>query len=239
MNLSRFNQRPIGAASWILAALLTGCVPVPYRPDAKVVHAPPRPGESDDVMLTSCRRHWPDSVAASIAHAEPRVVRVDPGSFLAAAFPDGDRSLSRLMLRDAESLRILPADYVLILRQPSFEKIDDSGMGATPVFPFVIGYERQRSMERAPAMLLELADLHNSDRFSIESRYSEVTTGFVYGFSTVALPDGAVRRSLTSEVVRILERNQPTGPVRLVVLESSPLDPPPGACRGQTGVQPS
>jgi hypothetical protein len=200
----------------VLAVYLAGCVPIPYRPSTTVSQNTPSSEESMEVVVPIGENPWVDSVATSIAKKEPRIVRVDSNAFLTAADPGEHRMLS---LRELNPTPPSLADFALLVGAPDNKTLSDIGAAAPFFFmPVIVGYEKAKKVETVPAVLIALGGNREVIPLSIESRYSEVTAGLVYGIMTIPLPESAVRLGLTKEVIRLLAREQPTGPIRLVVL---------------------
>ena len=76
----------------------------------------------------------------------------------------------------------------------------------------------QDQLETLQAVFVNLGSDDEPTHFTIESRYSETTAGVLVGFGTVARPQTAVKLGLTTEVIRLLAKDQPAGSIRLLVL---------------------
>jgi hypothetical protein len=212
---------PTGVAA-VLAMLVSGCVPLPYRPAATVSHAPIKADAAAAITLSSDPKAvMLDSLAKSIRHAEPRVVLVDSRQYLTNVLPRGSGTLSDVLnaSRDAAPL-LLTADYVLCVGAPSNRRLHDTGAAAPfPYFPvFWVGYEKVQRRASLSASFVDLRDPQAADSLLIASTYSEVIAGLAYGVATVAMPEAALRNALAADVAHTLATAHPTGAIRLVVL---------------------
>jgi hypothetical protein len=216
MSIARLLKSLSIVSLWVLCGCVAGCltIPIPFRPGSSVLLSPGTNEESDFELRAD--KHWPwgESLGKTIAHRDQRIVIVDPEEFLTAMFPDGNHTLSQLLLgRDPDSHQST-ADCILFVGSPHDAKPKDAGVG-----PFLLGYAQTKRAESAAAILLNLRNDREPMRFSIESHYAQTTAGVgIVGVATIGVPENAVRRGVTSEVIRLLAREQPSGLIRLVVL---------------------
>jgi hypothetical protein len=220
----------------ILAGMLAGCVPVPFRPSAAVTHTAVTTDETATRVEVARKNSEARSVATAIQHDEPRVQLIDPAAiFVRLGDPNGAK-LGALMIAAHEGDQALAADYVLSVGEPTYRQLHDTGAAAPFLFmPSMIGYEKIQSQEVLPAILLDLRDPQAFQVLCASSTYSEVATGLVYGVMTIAMPEPALRNSLAREVAHTVAAAQPEGPIRLLVVsqerpskDAASLRPTPG-----------
>ena len=208
-----------------LGALTSACVPVPYRPSAKVSHAPIQAEEAAAIRLSAgATRAWPQALARSIQKAEPRVVVLDGTQYASSVLTPGNDTLSGVLSAMAEvPSPPFDADYLLCVGTPQHRKLHDTGLAEPFVyFPaFWVGYEKVQSLDTLRASLVDLRHPQQADGLLAASAYTEVIAALVYGVGTIAMPEPALRKALAEEVAHTLASRHPSGPIRLVVVAQS------------------
>jgi len=215
-----------GAAAAGLIVLLGGissaCVPVPYRPSAKVNHGPIQTDEAAAIRLRAePARGWPTAIAKSIQEVEPRVVVLDGLQYAGSVLTPGGDTLSGVLAAMAESSSpVLDADYLLCVGTPKHRQLHDTGLAAPFVlFPaFWVGYEKVQSLDTLPASLVDLHHPQQAEGLLAASAYTEVIAALVYGVGTIAMPEPALRKALAEEVAHRLANGHPSGPIRVIVV---------------------
>jgi|SRR5277367_1134987 len=205
-----------------LAALLGGCVPMPYKPSAAVGHSQIPAVDAAATSVSSpcgCANNEPEVVGKSIQKAEPRIVLIDSAAFLHDALPNA-RTLADVMTAVQAGLPApVAADFLLSVGRPINKKLHDTGAAAPFFFvPVIVGYEKTQSLETLSASFMDLQKPEAPEKLFVTSNYTEVAAGLVYGFMTMAMPEVAVRQALVRDVAQTLAKAQPEGPIRLVVL---------------------
>jgi hypothetical protein len=204
----------------LLALLLSGCVPIPYKPGASVSHQPVTAEESAAITLSARDFGMREPLSKSIQHAEPRITVIDGNRYSLSA---GHGTLAEVLAgRDASSAspEAPEADYVLCVGAPVYRQLHDTGVAAPfPYFPVIwVGYEKVQSRESLVATLVDLHAPTPADELLVSSTYSEVIAALVYGVATVAMPQTALRDALAKEVAHTIGSAHPAGPIRLLVL---------------------
>jgi hypothetical protein len=224
LRVGRLHDVTGAFAALLLVLMMTGCVPIPYRPSASVSHEPVTTGELAAITLSTNRnQQMIEYLSKSIQHDVPRVVLVDGTSYLYG--PAGSRDTLAAVLAPREASPAAPvADYLLAVGTPMHRQLHDTGFAAPyPYFPLIwVGYEKIQSRESLTASLVELPVDPQvppaADSLHVSSTYSEVIAALVYGVATVAMPERAVRRALAHDVAHTLAAAHPTGTIRLVVV---------------------
>ncbi len=226
----------------LIAAYISGCVPIPFRPSATVAHTPITTHASSVILLDTYSDYTlAKAVAKSVQHAEPRVVLVDGTAFMQGAQPEGYRLADVVDAAERAERPPLTADYLLSVGVPKNRQLHDTGaVGTLPFAPVVVvGYEKVQSVETLSASFLDLRTPHEVDGLSVSSAYSEVATGLVYGVMTIAMPEAAVREALARDVAHRLAEAQPAGSIRLTVLGQNAFEhQPPVVKKAQSDKSP-
>jgi hypothetical protein len=203
-----------------LVAMVSGCVPIPYRPAAAVTHAPIDGEEAAAITLSAAPKGMRlNRVAKSIQQAEPRVILVDSAQYLNSLLPGGHGTLSDVLAAN-EASAAPAADYLLCVGSANHKQLHDTGLAAPfPYLPVIwVGYEKVQSRDSVSASLVDLHAPPGADGLLVASTYSEFIASLVYGVATIAMPEGALRKALAEDVAHTLARAHPTGAIRLVVL---------------------
>ena len=201
-----------------LAIALSGCVPIPYKPSARVTYLPVTVEEASAITVSAgTHRGMIEPLGKSIQHAEPRIVLVDGTSYLASLTAGG--TLADVLTRD-ETADAALADYLLCVGPPVQRQLHDTGLAAPfPYLPVIwVGYEKVQSRAWLSASLIELHVPHAAESLEVSSTYSEFIAAAVYGVATIARPQAALRDALAAEVAHRLASAHPAGAVRLILL---------------------
>lgn len=208
---------PYAARMTILACLLlAGCVPVPFKPSATVTQTPVTPDNAAPLVSAATGASEAHSVAKAIHAEDPRVLLVDAATFSGRIGTAGV-ALNEVLAAARAGQQALAADYLLSVGEPTHRQLHDTG-AAGFYFITVVGYEKTQSIETLPATLLDLRNPQSLQVLCASSAYSEVTTGLVYGVTTIALPESGLRKALAQKVTRTLAEAQPAGEIRLLVV---------------------
>jgi hypothetical protein len=190
-----------------LAVLVSGCVPVPYKPEATVSHTRIDVDTASHLLVSSrAQDGMPGPIGRAIRRAEPRVVLLQPGA----------------------------ADYVLCVGRPVVRQLHDTGAAAPfPYLPVIwVGYEKVQSHASLTAALIDVRDPQAAEGFLVDSDYSETIAALVYGVATAARPQAALQQALGREVAHELAVAHPTGAIRLTIVRQ--MAPPAAASGGDT-----
>jgi hypothetical protein len=201
-----------------LAIAVSGCVPIPYKPAAKVTHLPVTAEEASAITLgASTHRGMIEPLAKSIHHAESRIVVVDGTAYLASL--TGGGTLADVLTHE-ETPDAALADYLLCVGPPVQRQLHDTGLAAPyPYLPVIwVGYEKVQSRASLSASLIDLHVPHAAERLEVSSVYSEFIAAAVYGVATIARPQAALRDALAADVAQRLASAHPSGAIRLIVL---------------------
>ena len=214
----------------VAAIAAAGCVPIPYKPSAGVNHVPVTAEEAPAITLSSTKhRALIEPLAKSIQHAEPRIVVVD-GSPDLVSLTAGQGTLAGVLRGDDGSGAAPSADYLLCVGSPVHRQLHDTGAAAPFIFfPVIwVGYEKVQSRD---SVLASLVDLHTraAERLEVSTTYSEVIAAAVYGVATIARPQAALRDALAADVAHRLAAAQPTGAIRLILVEQEGGTAEPGS----------
>jgi hypothetical protein len=223
---ARRSPRPFRLHAVLLAlGVLSGCVPIPYKPVATVNHTPIEASAAAAIVIqSSAADSMPESVAKSIRRVEPRVVLTDARQYLSAVLPSGQGTLSDLLSASRSAAATpLAVDYLLCVGKPAYRQLHDTGAAEPfPYFPVIwVGYEKIQSRSTLSASFVDLHDPQATDELLIASDYSEVVAALVYGVATVARPRAALEQALATDVAHRLAAAHPTGPIRLAVVMQS------------------
>jgi len=208
------------AALLVFATLLSGCVPVPYRPSTNVSHASISGDTTSSIVVEPASKlAMADSLARSIHKVEPRIV-VDTHPDYSAMFSNGKNLDQILNPTHAAEVAALPADYLLTLGPRVHHKLHDTGAAAPfPYLPvFWVGYEKIQSVDTLCASLVDLHDPQSVNGILISSPYTEVIAAFAYGVGTIAQSESAMRQALAQDVAHALVGAHATGEIRLILL---------------------
>ena len=217
----RSSATTLRALALAVVLATSACVPVPYKPAATVVREPVGADDATQVVVgSSPEGSVGESVARSIQRLEPRVVLVDSIQYVAGDL-GASPTLADVMNTHAGTLpAVVEADYVLCVGMLEYRQLHDTGMAAPfQFFPVIwVGYEKRQSRSVLQAWFVDLQDPHAAQHLLADSTYSEMIASMVYGFGTVAMPNGVLRTTLAEEVAHTLAAVHPNGPIRLVVL---------------------
>lgn len=201
-------------STWALlgCALMSACVPLPYRPSVAIHHDYISAEAASAILLKADSSASLGKVAADLQRAEPRIVLIDPAGILQGptdfiALPDVIAELATLPTDAAAP------DFLLGLSALTTKQVHD-----TDYYMPLVGYTKTEYVARLPASIVELRSVQRAEALTFQSDYSMMVAQLFYGIMTIPMPEGAIHSALVDELLRRLRTGRPTGPIRLVVM---------------------
>jgi hypothetical protein len=198
----------------LACTLISGCVPIPYRPPVTIHHERISDEAAPAILLKTESVAWIGKLGAELQRAEPRIVFIDGASVLPSDF---------IALPDviAELLKLTPGtsspDFLLGLGTLITQQVHD-----TNYYVPLAGYTKTQFVTRWPVSLIELRAGRSAEALTFQSDYSLVVAQLFYGVMTVPMPERAIRSALIVELLRNLRTARPSGPISLVVMFQKP-----------------
>ena len=208
---------------FLLTALVSGCVFVPYTPDAEVVHQTGQPVDYGSILLSGGPRRFLGDIGESIVAAEPRVSILPALEFRDMVFPDGNWTLAAL-LADASRERVVATDtdFLVVLGQLSYAE-DDSDNKMFFAYGFY-GYMDIDTHADLNVLLVDLGANRVAEVMRVESDAAIRGVGAFYGLFFLPRTEHGVKKALAQQLAQSLALAKPTGPIRIAILAAESPD---------------
>ena len=202
--------------SLALIALLgaVGCIPIPYKPDAKLEPEAVQPVPAD-IVVSASDDEQTEALAKRINKSDPKI-KVRPHRDVAdVAFPNGDTTLAEL-LEPARRERLKQESgitYLVLVGDLTHKEISHLG-GFIPLLG--LGTFKEQKGVTAAVVDLEIGESLGGMSATTEGR----TTGAIYGFYglfLVPMMDTSVYEAVADGAARAIRERTPEGPVYIIV----------------------
>jgi hypothetical protein len=198
-------------------AVLSGCVVIPYTPPSETQQDLTDVPDQDHVLLSVGPRRFLEGMAKSLRDQESRIEYVDGQVFLDTAAPDGHLTLARL-LDPATRDRIagLQTDYLVLFGEVEGEVPKTSG--GMMIYMGFWGAQKATDATRYWVALIDLRTMRVIEQLITTSTGTDVALGLFYGIIVISDTDKSAQKGVIRNVVEVLSRAKPDGPLRLVML---------------------